>query len=591
MPGREAPLRIIVVGSGIAGLYGAVLAAEGGASVTLLTKGILSQSNTGFAQGGISAVLGSDHAAPGDSVEAHIADTLKAGAGYCDPAAVRVLCTEAKGDIARLESLGLVFDTDASSGARALGLEAAHSAARILHVGGDSTGAAISSTLIDAVLARSGSVEPGPGGPSPRHPGGAGTITVFEHAFMMELTTAAGRVNGVRYLWDGAEHLMEADAVLLATGGAGEMFETTTNPDVATGDGVAAAWRAGAVVADAEFFQFHPTALAVPGSFMISEAVRGAGAVLRDDRGYRFMPDYHADAELAPRDVVARSIALHLSATGAGTKGCVYLDATVVEAEQGAGYLAARFPGIDTAVRGLGFDWTCEFLPVLPAAHYWMGGIATDLHGRTSLPGLFAAGEVACTGVHGANRLASNSLLEGLVFARRSVTAVFADFLHTTDCLDFTDCLDDDGPAGVARSHPNYENESLPAVHALPPLQALQAEVWTLPDFDVLDLRSLMSSCAGVLRDGAGLDLAAKQLDSWMAATGSMTHARAQTGQPEQKEIERRNLLTTAGLLVAAARRRSGSLGAHYRSDSSEQQSAEQTCRPTIARIKESSRS
>ncbi|MBG0741472.1 FAD-binding protein [Paeniglutamicibacter antarcticus] len=576
--GTAAPLRLIIVGSGIAGLYGAVLAADGGAAVTLLTKGVLSQSNTGFAQGGISAVLGAGEAAPGDSVEAHIADTLEAGAGHCDPAAVRVLCTEANGDIARLESLGLVFDTDASSGARALGLEAAHSAARILHVGGDATGAAISSTLIDAVLSRAGGAGPGPDGQASPRPGDAGTITVLEHAFMMELTTTT-RVNGVRYLWEEAEHRMEADAVLLATGGSGEMFENTTNPDVATGDGLAAAWRAGAVVKDAEFFQFHPTALVVPGSFMISEAVRGAGAVLRDDSGYRFMPDYHADAELAPRDVVARSIALHLSVTGAGTEGCVYLDATGVEAEQGAGYLAARFPGIDAAVRRFGFDWTREFLPVLPAAHYWMGGVATDLHGRTSLPGLFAAGEVACTGVHGANRLASNSLLEGLVFARRSVTAVL------------TDSSDETGPDAEFRSYPGCDPESLPAVHALPPLRALQAEVRPLPIFDVLDLRRLMSSCAGVLRDGTGLELAAKQLDSWMAASDSKPEIAAQAGQPDQKDLERRNLLTAAGLLVAAARRRSGSLGAHYRSDSFEQQPVVQACRPTIARIKESSSS
>jgi L-aspartate oxidase len=507
--------RLAVVGSGIAGLYAALLAAEAGAEVTLLSKEALERSNTHFAQGGICAVLGDGQAAPGDTVEAHIADTLKAGAGYCDPEAVRILCTQAKEDIARLERFGVVFDADSSSGIRSLGLEAAHSAARILHAGGDATGAAIADALIAEVFRAAAS--------------SGGRITLLQDAFLTGITTAAGRATGIRYLRDGAEHGLAADAVLLATGGAGQLFEHSTNPSVATADGVAAAWRAGAAVADAEFFQFHPTALAVPGNFMISEAVRGVGAVLRDGTGYRFMPDYHPDAELAPRDVVSRSIAAHLRAIGADDGATVYLDATAVEADRGAGYLAGRFPTIDATTRRLGFDWTREWLPVIPAAHYWMGGVATDLRGRTSLVGLYAAGEVACTGVHGANRLASNSLLEGLVFARRAVE----DFV-ASDGLGGSQARTD-WPRSGARIL------DLPATGEAP--------------FEAAELRRLMARAAGVVRDDAGLAVAAKQLAAW-GDSGS-----------DRTSRELQNLRTAAQLLVQAARHRADSAGGHYRSD------------------------
>ena len=530
--------RLAVVGSGIAGLYASLLAAEAGAEVTLLSKGALEQSNTHFAQGGICAVLEPGQAAPGDSVEAHIADTLKAGAGYCDPEAVRILCTQAKDDIARLEGFGVLFDADSSSGARSLGLEAAHSAARILHAGGDATGARIADALIAAVLQRSASGGTSPAGStsdgSPSSDSvsdgssSAGTpsgdrITVLQDAFLTDITTAAGRATGVRYLSGGVEYELAADAVLLATGGAGQLFEHTTNPETATADGLAAAWRAGAAVADTEFFQFHPTALAVPGNFMVSEAVRGAGAVLRDASGYRFMPDYHPDAELAPRDVVSRSIAARLRAIGAEEGGPVYLDATGVEAAHGAGYLAGRFPTIDAATRRLGYDWTREWLPVIPAAHYWMGGVATDVQARTSVPALYAAGEVACTGVHGANRLASNSLLEGLVFARRAVE----DFLQSPSVPAHRDVLP--------------EPVQLPQAGGTP--------------FEAAELRRLMASAAGVVRDEAALAVAAKQLAAW-GVTGTDRFSR---------ELE--NLRTAAQLLVYAARRRTDSAGGHFRSD------------------------
>jgi L-aspartate oxidase len=536
MTGRH----VIVVGSGIAGLYASLLAADAGANVTLLTKGQLEHSNTHRAQGGISAVLPAGQAAPGDTVASHIADTLRAGAGCCDPDAVRILCAEAAEDMARLVALGVRFDSD--GGRSLLGLEGAHSAPRILHAGGDATGAGIADALISAVLSRAS--------------GKDGTrITVLREAFLVDVLPSSEGVTGVRYLHRDAVIDLAGDAVLLATGGAGQLFEHTTNPDVATADGLAAGWRAGAVVADLEFFQFHPTALALEGNFLISEAVRGAGAVLRDADGRRFMPAYHPLAELAPRDVVARSILAHLRERGDDPAGCVYLDATEVEARQGAGFLASRFPTIDAAIRSRGLDWTRQWLPVSPAAHYWMGGLATDTFGRTSLPGLYAAGEVACTGVHGANRLASNSLLEGLVFARRAVTAMLApgqgtapSFAAEPLILDPEDATqtDDDGTGRTERD----------------PLQSRPQPELVGSGFERGELRRLMAQHAGAFRTDAGLAVAAKQLAAWQPPAPSPTGTQADT-------FEKQNLLLAAQLLVAAARRRTQSVGAHYRSDES----------------------
>ncbi|MET3141973.1 UNVERIFIED_ORG: L-aspartate oxidase [Arthrobacter sp. UYEF2] len=580
--GGPVPRRLIVVGSGIAGLYSALLAADAGVEVVLLTKGALADSNTYYAQGGISAVL--DEPAPGDTVAAHIADTLKAGAGHCDEEAVRVLCTEARLDIAGLERFGVRFDMD-DDGDPSLGLEAAHSAPRILHTGGDATGAGVARALIKTVLDAQA----------------AGRIQVIGHAQVTSLSQSEGRVDGVNFLHDGRELAIRGDAVLLATGGAGRLFAQTTNPAVATADGLALAWRAGAAVADLEFFQFHPTCMVLPADaleaagngaepLLISEAVRGEGAILLDAHGERFMPAYHPDAELAPRDVVSRSIALHLATLG-DPNGHVFLDAMVVEALHGMGYLEKRFPTISTRTRQAGVDWTRELVPVAPAAHYWMGGVVTDLYGRTSVPGLLAAGEVACTGVQGANRLASNSLLEGLVFGRRAVAA-FLGNLPSQDAdapravsgwvspdavpplavsaagglpltlASGTPSVDDGtlGSRGTSEKPANmgWEFETVPAPG---PHEASFAQPGP---FSRVALRRLMTANAGVLRDGGLLREAGAVLGAWASADDPVTVP----DSLDPWEHEDANLLLAAQLLVHAARERRESLGAHYRSDS-----------------------
>ncbi|WP_445154020.1 L-aspartate oxidase [Arthrobacter sp. Hor0625] len=566
--------RLVVVGSGIAGLYAALVASDpetgagsaaGPAEVVLLTKGTLEESNTFFAQGGVSAVLGPDEAAPGDSVAAHIADTLAAGNGLNDPEAVRVLCSEAVRDITALRRYGVAFDLG-PGGAPLLGLEAAHSAARILHAGGDATGARIARGLVAAVLERA--VQ--------------GRLRVQTGTFVTELLTGpAGAVTGVAYLAGGRRGRLDADAVLLATGGAGRLFARTSNPAVATADGLALAWRAGAAVRDLEFFQFHPTTLAaaeVPGGpppLLISEAVRGEGALLLDAAGRRFMPDYHPAAELAPRDVVSRSIALHLAASGQPADSPVYLDARGIEAGRGSGFLARRFPGITAATRAAGYDWTSEPLPVSPAAHYWMGGVSTDLAGRTTVPGLYAAGEVARTGAQGANRLASNSLLEGLVFGRRAVE----DFLGGEVPHNGTAPRASSAAGGLPLTHASavpLRGSSKKGTSAAP----TESFVKSGPEpFSRDALGRLMTAAAGVLRSGVELDAAAAQLSDWAAVVRPETVPDA----TDTREHEDRNLLLAARLLVDAARARTASLGAHYRTDST----AADAARPSATRPKQ----
>jgi L-aspartate oxidase len=386
------PPDFIIVGGGIAGLRAAsALAASG--TVAILTKADSGESNTGYAQGGIAAAMG-----PGDSIEFHLADTLNAGAGLCDEAAVRVLVSEGPRRVAELIEWGARFDRTAD-GQLLFGLEAAHSVHRILHCG-DATGREISRAMWQRVAALSG-------------------VHVVNHAQVTDLIVEDGRIAGVRYFDErGGPHVVRGSRVLLATGGAGRVFSETTNPAVATGDGIAVAYHAGARVADLEFVQFHPTALSLPGAprFLISEALRGEGAKLVNGRGEAFMRRYDAAGDLAPRDVVARGIVREVEATG----GPVFLTLQHLDPDR----VRARFPTIAEMCRRVGIDISRDLIPVGPAAHYMMGGIDTDEWGRTSIPGLFAAGETACTGVHGANRLASNSLLEGLVFGARAAEAM-----------------------------------------------------------------------------------------------------------------------------------------------------------------------
>ncbi len=492
--------RVIVVGSGIAGLI-AALETSSRHAVTLVTKSKLSEGNTRYAQGGIAAAMFSD-----DSVAEHVADTLRAGAGLCRLSAVEVLCADGPQRIRDLIRLGVGFDREGDGLAR--GMEAAHSRARVLHAGGDATGLAIETALVRAVR--------------------AAKIDVLEHTFALDLRLERGRVVGLEVLLeDGSRRVLDADAVVLASGGAGQLYKHTTNPGVATGDGVALALRAGAQVADVEFYQFHPTALAVPGNFLISEAVRGDGAVLLDAEGRRFMADVHPLAELAPRDVVARGIAAQMAKQGGRP---VMLDASAL----GAAFLAERFPTIDAACRSRGLHWGTEPIPVTPAAHYWMGGVRTDDWGRTSVPGLFAVGEVACTGVHGANRLASNSLLESLVFAWRCAHLLLADRFSWGS-------VEGDWPGGLP-------DEDVVAVEA--------EERRGAAEVSRAELQQLMWDRAGIHRDGDGLREAAERLGAWrVPLSGSVD------------DFETANLLTLARAVVGAALARRESRGAHFRRD------------------------
>jgi len=386
------PARPIIVGTGIAGLWTAWrLAAEGQPS-RLLTKGLLADSASAWAQGGIAVALG-----PGDSPSQHAADTLAAGDGLSDPEAVRVLTNEGPDRIRELLALGAVFDRGPDGSLR-FGLEAAHTRPRIIHAGGDRTGAAIVAFLTDIVR---------------RHP----LIEILRYTEVAALRHDGARVTGVSAIRNGTLLELEARDVVLATGGVGQLYAVTTNPLVATGDGWALAWRAGADLRDLEFLQFHPTALKLPGvnpAPLITEAVRGAGAILVDRDGRRFAFDADPRGELAPRDVVARAVA------AADATGGAWLDAREIRD------FAERFPGVTKILAEQGLDAGQDLIPVAPALHYAMGGIRTDLDGRSTREGLWAVGEAASTGVHGANRLASNSLLEGLVFADRVARALVA---------------------------------------------------------------------------------------------------------------------------------------------------------------------
>lgn len=487
-------MTVVVVGSGIAGLTAALHAHESGRRVVVVTKGRLGDGCTPLAQGGVAGVYG-----PEDGADQHATDTIAAGAGLSDPAAVRALVQDAGARIAELTARGVRFDRS-PDGTLSLGREAAHRHARIVHAGGDATGAVISRALIDAVQATS--------------------IDVRQDCLLVDLVVREGEVRGLRVLVDGVVRQLDAEAVILATGGAGRLFAHTTNPAGATGDGIAAALRAGAAVADLEFVQFHPTVLAGGEPFLISEAVRGEGATLIDDGGTRFVFDTHQDGELAPRDVVARAIARRASEQGSPVR----LDATALGAET----LARRFPTIDRVTRERGLDWAREPIPVTPAAHYLMGGIVTDLDGRTTIPRLFAVGEVARTGVHGANRLASNSLLEGAVFGARAAAALDEAWpRHVTPPVDGDRDADTDAPAVPTRA-----------------------------PFDRAALQRLMWDDVGLLRTDDGLRRAHATLRAWSAE--------ARTPQT-RAEHEDAALLLVAEATTSAAIARVDPIGAHYR--------------------------
>ncbi|MEZ5292128.1 MAG: L-aspartate oxidase [Vicinamibacterales bacterium] len=485
----------LVIGSGVAGLRAAAaLAARG--SVLVLTKAEEpAESNTGYAQGGIAAAVGAD-----DSPSLHARDTEAAGDGLCDAAAVEALVTEGPAYVRELAAWGAAFEREAD-GRFSLGREGAHSVRRVLHAR-DATGREISRVLWARVAAL------------PR-------VRVAQAARATALLVEHGVCVGARYTDAGGVVDARAGATLLATGGAGRVFRETTNPAVATGDGVALAWDAGATVMDMEFVQFHPTVMAVPGTarFLLSEALRGDGAWLLNVHGERFMSRYEPAGELASRDLVARAMVQEASRTGAPvTLSLGHLD---------AGWIRQRFPTLADACRARGLDLATDRIPVSPAAHYVMGGVATDVHGRTSLPGLYAAGEVACTGVHGANRLASNSLLEGLVFGARAAAVM--------------------GESPRAAGHlEGRRRRSMPTASA----------ATTVPSSD--EVRELMWRACGIARDADGLTEAVTTLDGWRRAI------EASGGRDADAP---RSLVTVAWLMARGALDRTESRGGHARTD------------------------
>lgn len=550
---------ILVIGAGVAGLSSALAAVARGAEVELVTPGrlrsgvraggargsvdALAGGNTAMAQGGIAAAVGT-----GDSVAGHLADTLAAGAGLVDAAAAEAITSDGARIVRELLEAGLPVDRG-PDGAPLLGLEGAHGVPRILHAGGDRTGAALHAFLAERALSASAS----------------GALSITELTRAEALLVENGIVVGATLRDAGAGSRgtktdRRVDAVVLATGGYAGLFPRTTNHPGATGAGILLAARAGALLADLEFVQFHPTAL--PSGELVSEAVRGAGAVLLDGAGDRFMLGRHPLAELAPRDVVSREIHRVLSeqsAAGAAHANTVWLDASGIEREGGSGYLARMFPGIDAAVAAHGYDWARQPIPVAPAAHYTMGGVASDLDGRSSVPGLCVAGEVASTGVHGANRLASNSLLEGLVFGERAgrTAAAFAG----TVCAA--------GTAGTKASGDERVGDSTNTSGGWQPrggLADLASDAVTVdvrgaalrrhPESAAPDestVSAAITAALGIVRDELGLRAAA---EVFADAAGD---ARADADLSDRAEL--------AALVCAAALARRESRGAHQRAD------------------------
>jgi len=507
LPEKNYRADYAVVGSGVAGLRAAIELSEAG-SVLVLAKSFLSDSATAWAQGGIAVALSDE-----DEIGLHEQDTINAGDGLCRPESVALLVEEGPKYITQLIEWGTEFDRAGTK--LAFTREAAHSRSRILHSHGDSTGREISRAL----LARANSIP---------------HLHLRAHAFTTGLILENGKAVGVRFIdeTDGSMHEVRANAILLATGGLGQIYRETTNPDVATGDGMAIAYEAGAVLSDMEFVQFHPTALAVKGAprFLLSEALRGEGGILRNINLERFMKRYNEAQELAPRDIVARAIVSEMHRTDAPH---VYLDMTAKSKE----YLEKRFPRIYATCENYGLDLSTDVAPVCPAAHYMMGGVKTDLWGRTSIPCLYAAGETALTGVHGANRLASNSLLEGLVFGARSGQAMMEDApvsKRSNVLLPGKRAPQPDSPD--SEKHPNH-------AHAESPLRT--------------QIRDIMWRHVGILRNGKELKAALAQLESLQIPAAAST----------REDNELKNLHSLAKVITRSAIAREESRGSHYRGD------------------------
>lgn len=507
-PGWAIDADVVVVGSGVAGLTAALRCTAAGLRTVVVTKASLDEGSTRWAQGGIAAALGD-----GDTPGQHLDDTLVAGAGLCDEPAVRLLVTEGPDAVRRLMATGADFDRT-EDGEIALTREGGHHRRRIAHAGGDATGAEISRALVEAIRERG--------------------VRTVENALVLDLLKDdRGRTAGVTlHVMGEGQHdgvgAVHAPAVVLATGGMGQVFSATTNPSVSTGDGVALALRAGAEVSDLEFVQFHPTVLFLGAGAegqqpLVSEAVRGEGAHLVDADGVRFMLGQHELAELAPRDIVAKAITRRMQEQGAAH---MYLDARHFGAEM----WEHRFPTILAACRSHGIDPVTDPIPVAPAAHYASGGVRTDLRGRTTVPGLYACGEVACTGVHGANRLASNSLLEGLVFAERIA-------------------------ADIAEHGPHREGARQ---------EAAAPKVLTLLAPEVRrEIQRIMTRDAGVLRSAASLTAASDALE----ALRQDAEEERKAAEPGVDSWETTNLLCVARVLAAAALAREETRGCHWRED------------------------
>jgi L-aspartate oxidase len=489
----------IIIGSGIAGLYTALLAREHG-SVLIITKGGIDDCNTKHAQGGIAAPIGRN-----DSWELHFKDTMKAGDGLCDPEAVKLLVEQAPDRISDLVNFGVPFDT--VNGEIALTTEAAHSVPRVLHAGGDATGSHIEATLSSRVRENK--------------------IKVLEYCLVTDILVKNGITAGARTLdvRTGSSLEYTCRFMVLATGGAGNLFKYTTNPDVATGDGVAIAYQAGAELTDMEFYQFHPTGLRLPGvpPFLISEAVRGEGGILRNVEGNRFMKNYAREEELAPRDIVARAILYEMRKTSSDR---VFLDVTHLPVS----LVMTRFPNIYKYCFDHGLDITRGLIPVAPAAHYMMGGVKTNTWGETNIAGLFAAGECACTGVHGANRLASNSMLEVLIFSKRIVERTLQGSTQI-----------------IARN-----------VKEIPATLVDREEQEPARLVNLRALQDLMWNRVGIIRDGASLKQAVGVLAAWQKGLPQPT---------DRPSFELNNLLLTGRLVAEASLLREESRGAHFRSD------------------------